>query len=183
MRIQAMAILTGLWIPASVVAQQPAPTQAITSPVANPADVGSLDAIVKAVYAVISGPQGGQRDWNRMRSMFIPGARLGSAVPRPDGTWGARMGSLEDWIAGAERMFATQHFFETETARTVEEYGHIAHAFSTYESRRAPSDATPFARGINSFQLLFDGNRWWVVTIYWQQEGPGIPIPEKYLPK
>ena len=37
-------------------------------------------------------------------------------------------------------------------------------------------------RGINSFQLMKDGSRWWVVSIYWQGEGAANPIPTKYLP-
>jgi len=57
--------------------------------------------------------------------------------------------------------------------------GNIAQVFSTYESRHT-KDAEPFQRGINSFQLLFDGHRWWVVTIYWQGERPGLPIPKQY---
>jgi hypothetical protein len=26
-----------------------------------------------------------------------------------------------------------------------------------------------------------DGERWWVVSVFWQGEGPDFPIPEKYL--
>ena len=36
-------------------------------------------------------------------------------------------------------------------------------------------------RGINSFQLLNDGKRWWVVTIFWLGETPDNPIPKQYL--
>ena len=77
-------------------------------------------------------------------------------------------------------MFAKEGFFESELARRVEMYGSIAHVFSTYESRHAAGDK-PFARGINSFQLLNDGKRWWVVTIYWQAETPENPLPKEYL--
>ena len=63
----------------------------------------------------------------------------------------------------------------------MEQFGHITHVFSTYESFHSPSDKQPFARGINSFQLFNDGKRWWVVTIYWQQETPEIQIPKEYL--
>ena len=72
-------------------------------------------------------------------------------------------------------------FFESELARRVETYGHIAHVFSTYESRHSPKDPKPFMRGINSFQLLNDGKRWWVVTIYWEGETPENPLPKEYL--
>ena len=43
---------------------------------ADPEDVASVDAIVAAVYDVISGPAGEARDWDRFRSLFLPGARL-----------------------------------------------------------------------------------------------------------
>ena len=73
-------------------------------------------------------------------------------------------------------------FFEVESYRVEERYGHVAHVFSTYESRRAPGEA-PFTRGINSFQLFWDGTRWWVVTIFWNDEQSAGPIPAQYLPK
>ena len=63
----------------------------------------------------------------------------------------------------------------------MEKFGHIAHIFSTYESRRKADDPAPFARGINSFQLMNDGKRWWIVTIFWEAEGPDNPIPAEYL--
>src|SRR5260370_42583723 len=52
------------------------PTQTPSSiPAANPTDVASIDSIVAALYDVISGPPGA-RNWDRFRSLFIPGARL-----------------------------------------------------------------------------------------------------------
>ena len=42
----------------------------------DPKDVGSLDAIMKAVYDVISGDAGKPRDWDRFRSLFHKDARL-----------------------------------------------------------------------------------------------------------
>ena len=72
-------------------------------------------------------------------------------------------------------------FFEHETARNAHTYGPITELFSTYESRHQANDAKPFARGINSIQLLNDGTRWWVVTVYWQAERPDLPIPAVYL--
>ena len=76
----------------------------------------------------------------------------------------------------------TSGFFEQELYRVVEQFGPIAHAFSAYESRRSPDDVEPFARGINSFQLMYDGKRWWVVNICWTGESPEHPRPDKYLP-
>ena len=153
------------------------------TPAARPADVASMDAIIAAVYDVISGPAGAPRDWDRFRSLFSPGARLIPIARRPDGTTEPRVRSVDDYIAASAKAFERTGFFEREVARTSERYGGLAHAFSTYESRHAKDEEKPFARGINSFQLFFDGTRWWVVTIYWQAETPDLPLPEKHLPK
>jgi hypothetical protein len=152
-----------------------------TTPAANPADVGSIDAIISAVYDVISGPAGKKRDWDRMRSLFMPGARLIPTGPRPNGGYGSRALTVEDYVTRGTPLFEKEGFFETESARRTESFGQIAHVFSTYESRHAPDDAKPFQRGINSIQLMNDGKRWWIVTIFWQGEDEKNPLPEKYL--
>lgn len=158
--------------------------QDTTSPAAataRPADVRSPDAILAALYDVISGEKGKARDWARFRSLFAPGARLIPTSPRPDGGTNVRVLSADDYASTIGPRLEQSGFFEREIARTTESYGNVMHAFSTYESRRLASDPAPFARGINSIQLLKDGERWWVVTIFWDSERPGNPIPEKYL--
>ena len=159
-----------------------APAAGQDGPRADPADVESLDAIIAAVYDVISGPAGEARDWDRWRSLFAEGARL---IPIGGGANGQPPRPFVITPDGyAERsgpVLERDGFFETEIGRTVEQYGPLVHLFSAYESRRSPDDAQPFARGINSFQLLNDGTRWWVVTVFWQSETPDLPIPAKYI--
>lgn len=153
-------------------------------PPANPADVASIDAIIAAAYDVISGPPGKKRDWNRERSLFIPGARLiptAKVAGRNDVDLAPQILDVEAYIARVELLFADKGFYEKEIARRVEQFGQIAHVWSTYESRYAQDDPEPFMRGINSIQLFNDGKRWWIVTIYWQHEGALYPIPETYL--
>ena len=88
---------------------------------------------------------------------------------------------VEGYITRSGNYLETNGFFEKETARRTEQFGHIAHVFSTYEARHKAEDKSPFMRGINSFQLMNDGKRWWVVTIFWEAETPDNQIPEKYL--
>lgn len=149
---------------------------------ADPADVGSLDSIMKAVYDVISGDAGQARDWDRFRTLFHKDARLIPTGKNKDtGVVGARALSPDDYVKRAEPTFAKEGFFEREKARRVEIYGNIAHVFSTYESFHKKDDKEPFVRGINSFQLMNDGKRWWVITIFWEGETPENKIPKKYL--
>lgn len=169
--------------PSPVPSQQSQPAPSPSTPAANPADVGSIDAILTAVYDVISGPASKKREWDRMRSLFIPGARLIPTGPRPGGIYGSRVLTVEDYVTRASVLFEKEGFFEKEIARRTESFGQIAHVFSTYEARHSPDDAKPFMRGINSVQLMNDGKRWWIVTIFWQAEDEKNPLPEKYLMK
>lgn len=165
----AVMMIVGL-VPRPAVAQE-----------ADPADVESIGAIITAVYDVISGDAGEARDWNRWHSLFAEGATLSAVGRRQDGTVSRALMSPETWIERSGTVIERDGFVEAEIGRTTEQYGLIAHAFSTYESYRSRADTEPFARGINSFQLMSDGERWWVVAIFWQQEGPDFPIPAKYI--
>jgi len=166
----------------AVPAIRPPSVDTTPRPVARPADVSSPDAIIAALYDVISGGIGVKRDWNRFRSLFVPNARLMPARVRPDGSADVGILSADDYAARAGASLERDGFFEREIARKTESYGAIMHVFSTYESLRTPNDAKPFARGINSIQLLKDKDRWWVVSVYWDSERPGNEIPAKYLP-
>jgi hypothetical protein len=157
-----------------------------TIPPADPADVVSLDAIITAAYDGISGPAGKKRDWNRQRSLFVPGARLIPTAIKAGENEGVDLApqilDVEQYIERVERFFEKSGFYEKEIARRTEQFGRIAHVWSTYESRHSPDDPKPFMRGINSIQLFHDGSRWWIVSIYWQHESSDHPIPVKYTP-
>jgi Domain of unknown function (DUF4440) len=149
---------------------------------ADPKDVASIDSIMKAVYDVISGDAGKTRDWDRFRSLFHKDARLiPTGKNAQTGVIAARVLTPEEYVQRAGPGLLQNGFHEIEKARQVDIYGNIAQVFSTYETRRSLKDEKPFMRGINSFQLLNDGKRWWVVTIYWQAETPENPIPKQYL--
>ena len=150
-------------------------------PAANPKDVENIDAIMAALYNVISGPAG-ERDWNRFRSLFLPEARMGAVRKKPEGTFSASTFSPDGYVERASGYFKEHAFYESELSRKTEQFGQEAHVFSTYESRNAPGEK-PFARGINSLQLFNDGKRWYVVSIFWDEERAENPLPQRYLTK
>jgi hypothetical protein len=145
-------------------------------------DVGTIDAIVTALYESISGPAG-PRDWARDRKLYAPGAILMPAGPVPTELSVApvqRAPSLFDfdgWVASRSPFFAANDFYEWEVARKMSQFGNIAHVLSAYEARRRPEDRDPIWRGINSLQLFHDGRRWWIVSILWDNERPDNPMP------
>ena len=160
---------------------QASPAQVVAAvPPANPADVATMDTIVASLYDVISGPPG-PRNWDRFRSLFVPGARLIPTGRRPTGEVGSRVLTPDDYAQRSSATLEKNGFFEKEISRRLEKFGSIAHIFSTYESRHKADDAKPFARGINSIQLMNDGKRWWIVTVFWQAEDDTNPVPAEYL--
>jgi hypothetical protein len=156
--------------------------QSAPATAARAEDVSSIESILAACYDVISGPAGKKRDWDRMRSLFYPGARLIPVGKRPgDAEIRARVLSPDDYVERSAPRLEKEGFFERSISNKIDRYGSIAHVFSTYESRHNASDEQPFQRGINSFQLINDGKRWWIMTIMWQGETPENPIPQQYL--
>jgi hypothetical protein len=148
-------------------------------PPARTADVGSIDSIITTLYAVISGPVGQPRQWDRFRSLMHPDARL---IPTACDTAGAcrlRIMTPAEYQARADSFLVATGFTERELHRRTERYGAIAHAFSSYASFR-DTEPTPFARGINSIQLFWDGSRWWVMSIFWDAERPSNPLPPAF---
>ena len=144
-------------------------------------DHESIDSIIKATYDVISGPKNQERDWDRFRALFYTGARLIPSGKGQDGVIRAQTNGPDDYIKRSEPFLLKNGFFEQEIARKSEVFANLAHVFSTYEGRNNLDDEKPFLRGINSFQLLNDGKRWWILTIFWMAESKENPIPQEYL--
>jgi hypothetical protein len=154
----------------------------------NKVDVDTIEHLVASLYDVISGPAGKPRDWDRFRSLFLPDGRL--CVIRPDApakdNQPARKSDAvcrtpDMYVERNDPYFKTNGFFERSVANRIEEFGNLVHVWSTYESRHATTDPAPFARGINSLQIVHAQGRFWIASIIWDDERPGLTLPEKYL--
>jgi hypothetical protein len=127
---------------------------------ARPADVGSIDGILKAYYEVVSGPAGGVADTARDRSLHHPSAWVAIAGKDSAGKPTVRVTTLQGYH-GANRP-RREAFWEWETDRVVTRSGNMVHVWSSYASARTQG-GTPFARGVNSITLFHDGTRWWIM--------------------
>jgi hypothetical protein len=145
-------------------------------------DVATIDGVITAFYDVISGPAGQPRQWARDRSLYIPDVRFVSIEKKKDGTIEARPISHQEFVDRSDASLVKGGFYESEIHRDTQQFGQIAHVFSTYESRIKP-DGPVIARGINSLELFNDGQRWWVLSVQWDEERDGLKIPEKWLAK
>jgi hypothetical protein len=151
-----------------------------TSPV-RASDVATIDGMMKAFYEVVSGPKGQPRDWGRDRTLYTPDLRFISVGERRTGKLAALILDHQTFAESSQPGLAKSGFFEKEIHRSVQQFGHLAHVFSTYESSQTPN-GPPNARGINSIEMLFDGHRWWITFAEWDEERPGQSLPKEFLP-
>ena len=144
-------------------------------------DSRDIDALIEALYETICGPAGQERQWERLRGLFFTGAHMVRTSVSEDGAPQAQVMDIDTYIANTSSFFQEQGFYEWEIARQTDRFGNVAQLFSTYEARYDPKDPKPFKRGINSIQLFYDGQRWWIVNMLWDNERQDNPLPEKYL--
>lgn len=147
---------------------------------ADPSDVSTLDGIIKAFYATITGPKGQPRQWPRDRSLYIPNVRFVS-MSETEGKIRAGVMSHQQFVNSSNESFITQGFTEREINRVTRRFGNIVHVFSTYEFTN--DDKTDKGRGIISIELFWDGTRWWISAASWDDERANNPIPKELLPK
>jgi hypothetical protein len=149
---------------------------------ADPADVSSIDSIVKALYAVISGPAGMERNWSRAKSLFIPDIRMISTSPNKAGQPNVRMITFQDYVDRVSVAVQKQGFFESEIKRSVRQFGNVAQVFTSYQIRHELKGDV-VVMGVNALQLYFDGQRWWIASVVWDTDRPGNPLPKELAPE
>ena len=143
-------------------------------------DVGTIEGIVKASYEAISGRVGVARDWGRDRTLFDPESRsVAVEVDAKTGAITTKAKSEQDFADEADAWMVKNGFTERELAHVIKRYGNVATVLSSYEGKTAAGKV--LTRGVNIFQLYFDGKRWWILSMVWDEERPGNPIPQELL--
>jgi hypothetical protein len=170
-----LALTAALIVP-TLRAQEPEPKITAAVPACPP--TATLDALITAIDAAVSGPA--NQDRTCFRALFLPDARLIPIRIAADGAATPHILTVQDWIdAVAKRGTAvlTEHQLKVKT----ETWAHVAHLWSTYETRIG-EDPKAADRGINSIQAIFDGTQWHIIEITWQAQTAANPVPAQYLP-
>ena len=140
----------------------------------------SPEQVVVRLYDLISGPAEEERDWEGVSELFHPEAILRSEMTLPGGSHQSGRWTVAEFCEAAAPEYRKTGFWESEVSSRSFEYGHIAHVWSTYESRIGTSDSAPVMRGINSVSLLREDDRWRIVGLIFQIERGTDGIPEEY---
>ena len=149
---------------------------------ARPEDVSSPEAIVRADLACISGGVGVPRQWARDVSLYDPhGYFVATRTDPKSGKVSVRSETVQEYIDRSDAHLVADGLTERELGHRLYRYGNVATVYSSYEGKTAGGKLT--GRGVNVYQVYFDGKRWWIASVTWDEETPANPIPKDLLPK
>ncbi|AWF80639.1 hypothetical protein BTJ40_07340 [Microbulbifer sp. A4B17] len=141
-----------------------------------------IKKVLDELYNGISGPAEFQRDWQRQESLFVPYAKMIRTSVDSNGNPQSTIMDIKEYPGNFEKLISGRPFYEVEIHNIIEQFGNIAHAFSTYEAWSDRERTQFLKRGINSIQLFNDGESWKVVNMIWDDERPGLTMNSKYNP-
>ena len=168
-----LVLLLVAMLTTSVRAQVPGPARAD--------DVTTLDGIMKAYYDVVSGPAGSLPDEARDQTLHHPNAQVTLLDRKRDGSASVTVTTLAGYYQRSGPGPRRRAFYEREIGRVTQRIGALVHVWSTYESSEVPG-GKPFSRGINSIQLYWDGQRFWILGWVFDDERNGGRVPPEFLP-
>ena len=145
------------------------------------ADVATPDALVRSAYESISGEVGRERNWDRMRNLWLDSARIILSSNNYKGKALFESMNLEDFIKRVSDWYRQEGFFANEIASTTQRFGNIAQLWSTFEIHSGSSNGPVVYRGINSWSMVIKGGRWWITQLNYDFESSRTPIPDRYL--
>jgi len=142
-------------------------------------DVQSVEAITDKMLEMISGDIGEERDWETYRQLFLPTAQKISIRKSKNGQSSARSMNIEEFVRNVGPLYARDGFEEYKIGLTVHEFNGIATAFQSYYCKNLTG--TYEARGVNTYQLVYVDDRWWIASTLFAAESDGVKLTDEYL--
>lgn len=137
-------------------------------------DVKSIATIVDAYYDVVSGSSKAHWQFERDKYIHSPNA----VITRLDENGKAESHALEAEYVPLV-LAAKEDFYEKELKRTVSQFGNIAQVWSAFEIRTDPEIAT-IVRGLNSIQLHYENDRWFIDSWTCEMKHPNNPLVAQF---
>jgi hypothetical protein len=170
--------LLALSVAFAMVSSAPASGQEASVPIQSAAQTPA--GLIEALYGMVSFGPGPEPDWEMFRDVFLENALI---VFSPSRTQPMRPMSVDGFIQDWKDFFRDAEledkgFYETIAAMEVTEFGGLAHAFVIFQPRVGSAEPSRPVRGLDSIELAWDGERWWIASITTDFEGPGKVIPD-----
>jgi Domain of unknown function (DUF4440) len=136
--------------------------------------------VAAALYRVVSAPEG-RRDWQSIRHHYHPDARLVRTGVDPHGSPFALVMSFDEYVENVEKLLKEMRFSEVELVHESVVFGNVARVTSVYEFTRETAAGMQRGRGVNFFTFIQQQGRWMIMSIVWDNERPGLSLPESLL--
>ena len=147
-----------------------------------PADeLRAIEATIGELYRSFNFDAGGEADWELLRSLLIDGAVFVAPVGEDESP---RAIGADEFIDGFRAWILTSPqresgFHERSVHVRADVFGKVAHAYVVFEGF-VPGDGRTKTRGLDSIQLVLDGERWRVVSFMTQYAGAQSPVPARF---
>jgi hypothetical protein len=178
-RLAVLAAVIVSCLPISAAAEPPSQPKATD----EAAIARDIRAKLDALYQAFSFDAGGAPDWEGLRKLFLPGASFVDPVKpgTPPQAVGAEefLAKFRSWVETNPK--AKAGFRERIVAVRLDHFGHVAHAYVTFEGY-VPAVGTAETHGLDSIQLVLDGGDWKVASFTTQYESPELPLPDRFSP-
>ena len=139
----------------------------------------SIEGITNKMIELISGDIGEERNWDEYRNLFTPRAQKMSLRKLKDGSSKMRVMNIEEFVRNVGPYYARDGFEEYAIGLTVNEFNGIAIVFQSFYCKNLIG--TYEKRGINTYQLVYMDNRWWIASTLYTNETDDAPIPDQHL--
>lgn len=141
--------------------------------------VKSIEGITNRMLALISGEIGEERNWDEFRNLFLPTAQMTSTSTSKDGRTRVRVMNLEEFVRNIGPLYARDGFEEYAIGLDINEFNGIANVFQSYYCKNLIG--TYEERGVNSYQLIYKDDRWWIAHTMFTNETDDDALPDKFL--
>ena len=141
--------------------------------------VKTIEGITNKMIELISGDIGEERNWDEYRNLFLPTAQKMSVSKNKEGESRISVRNLEEFVRNVGPYYARDGFEEYAIGLTVNEFNGIAVVFQSFYCRNLKG--TYERRGVNSYQLVYHEDRWWIANTLFTNETEDAPLPNKYL--
>ena len=138
----------------------------------------ALQSLIEQFFAVVSFPEGGAPQYERIRDLFVrEGLLIKNSGDEPE------ISGLDAFIAPRQELFDSGRltfFEEVEVAARSEAFGNVAHRLSTYDKRGIQDGVAFEATGIITTQFIATPTGWRMTSMAWDDERPGLTVPDDY---
>nr|WP_297788776.1 hypothetical protein [uncultured Allomuricauda sp.] len=138
----------------------------------------NVNELVKETQRVISVEKGQVIDTAYFRTLFLPTAHF-SMVGQEDGVFMQETMGLDEFLTTLTDEYYSMGYHEEGMGEIVDEYNGIAQVIQSFEGMDSENET---GKGVNSYQLVYSGGRWWIANMVWSMSSDnGKDIPKKYI--